>query len=352
MDKSIILCGEKAWEVEVIRPFTMMVVVFFHACCMMCAPVHFPDSYELYALKYDWLTSVCLWFHMPLFIFLSGGVYGFLSNTGKYGDKVKFIKNKLQRLLLPYVCFATLFMLTTNSWSWETLFKGPGFTHLWFLLMLFWCFVVICLLREIKKVVQWSKIGDVFILFISYMGISFPNLLPRFLGVNSFIGWFFWFYLGYVVYLHRNVVLMVIRKSVFIPLLLPLIYTMCMWIAIKNVCSDGSIMEKNILQIGYFAAVIWLWYVTCRAIDVFGNEWTRCRFISELSKCSFGIYIFHYWLQGFMVSRTAQRIFPLADWAANYTVLFPIAFFLLSLLISYVMTKVVLLTKMGRGLLA
>lgn len=341
----------RLWEIDVLRAFAMVLVVLFHALCMMIAPAHFPESSEIYAEKYTWLTSACLWFHMPLFIFLSGGVYGYLSNTGKYEDSVKFIRNKAHRLLLPYVCFACLFMLTTSSWSWESLFRGPGYTHLWFLLMLFWCFVVITVMTALQKVIHWSKSGELLVLAAAAVCLFLPDIWPHILGLNYLFRWFFWFYLGYVVYLRKSSVLQTIQKSVVLPFLLPVVYALCMWCVIQESLLEHAIVRTFVSQVGFLSIVVWLWYVCCRSIEVFGGEWTRCRLIMELSKCSFGIYIFHYWLQAFMISRTAQRLLPLADWAANHTVLFPMAFFLLSLLISYLVTKIVLMTRLGRALL-
>lgn len=173
----------------------------------------------------------------------------------------------------------------------------------------------------------------------------------KIVGLHNLYRWFFWFYLGFVVYSHKDAVIGWINKSVFIPYILPLIYCLSMWYMVAVVGRYDYDVKCLISEIGFASIVIWIWYMLCWLIERFGNGWTQCRLIKELSACSFGIYIFHNWIEPYMISRTAQRLLPLADWAANHTVLFPLIFSLLALLISYVMTKMVLMTRLGRALI-
>lgn len=341
-------------EPDVIRAVTAVIVVLFHAYGMMYTPAHFPDTVEIYREKYYWFNSICLWFHMPLFIFISGGVYGYLYHVkGKYRDTLPFIWNKMKRLLIPYVIFSVIFMVTTNGWSWSGLFSGT-YSHLWFLTMLFWCFVgiaVIDMLRPCMLRFFPTPIVHVLILIISFIGLLLPKLDYNLLGIAYFYKWFFWFYLGYSIYMNRNKVYICIKKTLILPFVLPFLYGCCMWYMVTCVGTYGGNSKCFISEIGFACIVLWIWYVLCWLIEKFGTSWTQCWLIKELSLCSFGIYIFHNWIEPFMISRTAQKLLPLADWSANHTVLFPLVFSLLALLISYILTKIVLRTKIGRSLL-
>ena len=340
---------ERLYEPDVLRAFAAVIVVFFHAYCMMYAPAHFPDTVEIYRDQYYWFNSICLWFHMPIFIFISGGVYGYLyAFKEKYRDFFSFVKNKAKRLLIPYAVFAVLFMVSTNDWSWKGLYSG-AYSHLWFLSMLFWCFVIAAVIN------QWKFASNVWIrvllLIISFACLCFSRSPGNYVGVTFSYRWFFWFYLGFVVYSSRQNVYSWIKHSVVVPFILPVTYCACMWYMVKVVGDYGTDFKCVISELGFLAVVIWIWYMLCWLIENFGSSWTQCKLIKELSACSFGIYIFHNWIEPHMISRTAQKLLPLADWAANHTVLFPLIFSLLALLISYLMTKAVLMTKLGRALL-
>ena len=344
MDNKKRLC-----EPDVIRAVAAVIVVFFHAYQMMYAPAHFPDTSELYREQYYWFNSICLWFHMPIFIFVSGGVYGYLwTNKGKYREFWPFVKNKFQRLLVPYVVFAVIFMLSTNAWNWSSLYSG-AYSHLWFLSMLFWCFVITAIINK------WNLASNVWIrwavLILSFLCLCFVRSSWKFVGITYVYGWFFWFYLGFVVYTYRQKLYDWIKRTVVVPFILPVIYCACMWYMVVVVGDYGADFKCVISELGFLAIVIWIWYMLCWLIERFGNGWTQCRLIKELSACSFGIYIFHNWIEPYMISRTAQRLLPLADWAANHTVLFPLIFSLLALLVSYIMTKLVLMTRLGRALI-
>ena len=339
---------ERLCEPDVIRAVAAVIVVFFHAYCMMYAPTHFPDTIEIYREKYYWFNSICLWFHMPIFIFVSGGVYGYLYTTkGKYREFWPFVKSKIQRLLVPYVVFAVIFMLTTNAWNWSGLYSG-AYSHLWFLSMLFWCFVTICIVNRLNLHGIWFK---VIILLLSFYFLCYGRCTWNFFGVTGMYRWVFWFYLGFVVYSNREEVYNWIKRKVVLVFMLPILYGICMWYMITFVGTYGDEYKCFISEIGFTCAVIWIWFMLCWLVEKFGAGWTQCRLIKELSTCSFGIYIFHNWVEPFMISRTVQRLLPLADWAANHTVLFPLIFSLLALLISYVMTKMVLMTRLGRALI-
>ncbi len=323
---------ERLCEPDVIRAVAAVIVVFFHAYFMMYAPAHFPDTIEIYREKYYWFNSICLWFHMPIFTFVSGGVYGYLWTTkGKYRDFWPFVKSKIQRLLVPYVVFAVIFMLTTNAWNWSSLYSG-AYSHLWFLSMLFWCFVGIGVVNRLKiwihEVIP-SYASTALILFLSFIGLLLPKSAYNMIGIAYFYKWFFWFYLGYTIYANRNSVYAYVKKSKILPFLLPLTYVCCMWYMVTQIGTYSDDNRTVISEIGFASMVIWIWYMLCWLIERFGNGWTQCRLIKELSACSFGIYIFHNWIEPYMISRTAQRLLPLADWAANHTVLFPLIFSLL-----------------------
>jgi hypothetical protein len=83
-------------------------------------------------------------------------------------------------------------------------------------------------------------------------------------------------------------------------------------------------------------------------------DWNKTIFtqlILFLSGTSFGVYIFHNWLEAFMISTTAQRLLHLGKYAADHTILFPFMFSLLAYAVSLAVTWLLLQTKIGKHLI-
>lgn len=144
---------------------------------------------------------------------------------------------------------------------------------------------------------------------------------------------------GGVVYLFNNQINKIIKKThihwaflflyIFINSLKPTPYGEHTWyLIVSQIC-----------------IIIALWYY-------FHNVQKRYfQYLISLSKYSYGIYIFHNWLALYLISRTAQHLFPLAEWAANHTVLFPLCFFVITMGISFVLSWALLKTKIGSFLI-
>lgn len=99
----------------------------------------------------EFITKLIYVFHMPLFMSLSGAIYQLGKDAGKYRDFCKFIGNKAQRLLVPYIFVGTLFLLPTISlcedtplsfYEYGNFLIGKDCRHLWYLLALFEIFVI------------------------------------------------------------------------------------------------------------------------------------------------------------------------------------------------------------------
>ena len=104
------------------------------------------------------LTDYIYMFHMPLFIFVSGRVYGICIDKGKYTNNVKFLLNKARRLLIPYYIWGMLviapFMVGLGfahsgylHYAWKSIVLAEDGRHLWFIFTLFMLFMVAMVIR-------------------------------------------------------------------------------------------------------------------------------------------------------------------------------------------------------------
>ena len=142
-------------NVSVIRPVLIVLLVFYHAFAIYSGgwdPIEgFPKI-----RTYFWLDKLSYAFMLEAFVFLSGYVFGYQVRTiGE--EKLKLMNlvwSKFKRLIVPGMVFSFLYILLLkdiNQPVGKTLYSVVnGVGHLWFLPMLFWCFIGIWLIEKLR----------------------------------------------------------------------------------------------------------------------------------------------------------------------------------------------------------
>ena len=136
---------------NIVKFITVLLVVFAHSTRMYTSGGAFsPLNQSIILAK---ITDYIYIFHMPLFMFVSGAVYGLCIQQGKYEKKLDFIRNKAKRLLIPYYVFGLFYVapvmcltgLTNQgyfSYCFTGILRSLNSRHLWFLLALFIIFLL------------------------------------------------------------------------------------------------------------------------------------------------------------------------------------------------------------------
>ncbi len=131
-------------EVSLIRPFLIILLVFFHAFIIYDGGWYPVNGYKDIVV-YKWADRLSYSFMLETFVFISGYLLSFqVFNQGREINMGKLLKKKLLRLLVPCWTFGILYIslfgekgsLMSNIIE---IISGTG--HLWFLTMLFCCFV-------------------------------------------------------------------------------------------------------------------------------------------------------------------------------------------------------------------
>lgn len=325
-------------NISILRTFCILVVVFFHCYGMMYADTHFPNTVSIYESLY-FIPNQCVFINiaMPMFVVVSGYLFCYLLQLGKYPTWGNLLQKKGIRILLPYFVFGLFFMATTGNWHPLRLLYGT-YWHLWFLPMLFWCFIVGYGIHKIKL----DTIYEMIVLLLAYIGSFLPMCIPSIIGMKYITIYFYWFYLGMLCYKYRDTIYSYLRK-----------YKLSIFLLL---CSVAVIV---LFPVEYGDST---WYgnlaVTCCVVSISclmsGIDWSKFKVTSPIvkfSSYSFGIYIWHNWVALMLISKTSKQLFGLPNLAANHVILFPLCFSLITLAISWGLSWGMMKTKIGKFLI-
>lgn len=186
-------------EVDVLRPLAIFLVVLLH-----CFTVYWDGKWSPFVgfepcVPYKWIAAASFSFTMELFVLLSGYIFGYqLLVQEKVFTLKTLAKNKLYRLIVPSLVFGALYALIFY-WNRDfftavyRILNGAG--HLWFLQMLFWCFILGFMLYKSGMCVK-SKL----LMLIGAIAISTVNIPLR---LDKALYYLFFFYLGIILSTRR-----------------------------------------------------------------------------------------------------------------------------------------------------
>ena len=149
---------------------------------------------------FDKIREVLYYFHMPMFMALSGSFYYIQVKNNKWIAINVLLKNKMKRLLFPFIIFSVLYTLPLKylsnyfvDISFSRAFIGQifllGNSHLWYLYALFVIFLIAYYI--LKKEVNIFNYLIVYVIHV----ISF---LVKFTLISAPLQFLLWFSLGFL----------------------------------------------------------------------------------------------------------------------------------------------------------
>lgn len=286
-------------EVSVIRPILIVLLVVYHSFFIYQGGWSEPDGFEPNR-TYWWISKASYSFMLEAFVLISGYVFAYQATIKPHliqnGGGKLLILSKLKRLILPSIIFSTIYFALYIDYKsvtqlTYTILNGTG--HMWFLPMLFWCFIGCYYIEQINISRSSKLIGLILIALISYAPLPFR--------LNSAMYYLLFFFIGYIAYSFREqlnkwisskkvVVLWIIFISVFVGSTL-----IIEQIQINYIDISGSILNKAIFSTTKVLLRIIYAVLGCLAIYTTALHYTKNReipeYIIKFGNISMGVYI-------------------------------------------------------------
>ena len=330
------------------RPILIVFLVVYHAFIVYGGgweqPIGFIDI-PLYGSIAGWTYS----FMLESFTFISGYVWMFTSLNGG-GNLWSLVKKKSKRLLVPMLVFGILYLIlfmdyqTIGSAVYSVL-NGTG--HLWYLPMLFWCFVEAWLLKQIK-IDERIKL-----IVVAMLAIFFSELPIPFRIATSFY-YLFFFYIPVLLVGRREEIYKKIMRQPMRLLTIAWIAFIAVYLLIKYVVhsplsTEGLPMVNKFivlslnkaLQLVYSTLGVSAFYLTAMVLSGTSDLTPKETLLVKIGGYCFGVYIFQQFILKGLYYNTSipEKVGPY--WL-------PWVGVLLALVISLFLTYLIRLTKIGR----
>ena len=322
------------------RPILIVLLVAYHAFCPWDGKW---DAFTGFMPNdaYKWFDRGVYAFMLESFVFISGYIWAFQRNEqGRKESLKQLISKKFNRLIVPSIVFSILYLLVLQPNGLIingiigggklllTILGGAG--HMWFLLMLFWCFVYTWLIEQIK-------IDSKYKLLITILLMSLV-ILPNYFRMSQAFKYLPFFYGGYFVRGHISRIRNGINTRSVVGLWILFIITFIGLYFVRDnylpiLRSTSSVLFKYATtgcQFVYSAIGTVAFFAT--AIVITDKHRLPKRYI-EVGKLCFGVYIWQQFILKIIYYKTDIPIYI-------GSAFLPWLSFLITLLLSYYLAKV------------
>lgn len=301
-------------EITIIRPIVVLLCVVMHSFTIYNGAWPLPHTIH-YVEAYAWIQRVTYSFMLETFVFISGYVFAFqIYESGKRITLKDIIRKKTKRLIIPSFFFSILNLLIFRFYSngsncMDLVYKiicGVG--HMWFLPMLFLCFLFSYIILKLKL----SQKGKLLLLFL----VSAFSVIPFPFRISETMYYLLFFYLGIYICRERECIKnKFARKGYIIKLLCTFIITFVLGSFLRNellsMCRfDINLVSKffilasaKIIMIIYSFIGTMTLYLTVVYFIKCGKKIST--WVIRSNEISMGVYVIHHFLLQFLYYKTS-----------------------------------------------
>lgn len=340
--------GEKklVYEVSIIRPLVIFLLVVFHCLCIYIGSWDSIESIIRIPIYY-WIANLISGFRIETIALVAGYIFAYQNiDLKRYIPFFPLMRKKFLRLIVPCWFFGVFyyFLVMYNHINWKEsiyyILNGAG--HLWFLPMLFWCFVFLWLIHHYQPNKFWTFIT------LSVLSILPMPSLP--FGLTRMPHFAFYAYAGYCLWIYREQIFEKFLKRkwiiLFITAYLVLLYMNC---SLKHFGAEeyelplyAKILTRVLKYFIVFTGISALYLIVCSY--TINPHFKPANWVIQSSKICYGVYIFHQFILKYLYYQT-----PLPEYAGSYWL--PWIALCIALPLSIILSILFLRTKFGHFLI-
>lgn len=326
-----------------VKTILMLLVLLYHSCVFWTG--NWFQAQDV-AIASEGLSVIARWlnsFHIYGFTLVSGYLFSYgVREQGKYSRYGEFVKNKAERLLVPYWFAALIWVVPIGVYLCDysvseivnkyILCTSPS--QLWFLWMLFDVFVMVW---PLTKILKKNTIALLLSAASWVIGLAGGLLFPNIFCIWTSFSYASFFILG--MKLRENPEWSVHRIS-------PLLY-ICMdvalfvlWLFLK---AKTGIYYRVIAEIvGYLLHIVGavMSFVVLQTLATAFGNWKSSKSFRFLSKCSMPVYLFHQQIIYFAIVVLNGRINPYINATLNAVISLVVSLIISSVLMNFPAGKV------------
>lgn len=317
-------------EIILMRPICIVCIIIGHVFAAYSGAWMVPNIMQIEYYKY--FNPFFISFQLTAFVYISGYLFEYNYIKVQRVNITGYMRKKVKRLLLPCYILSCIyiFFFENNSWSITGFLNGSG--HLWFLPMLFWCYLWLILLR--KFIGQYIEKKGV-TLFVGLLPLSlFLYKLEIPIGISLSFYYLPFMYMGCLFCRNKDVFTKKKLKSLFTIMFV--IYILLLLFSF--VAHTSSVVLFTVKYLIGISGTLALWSVCFLLKNNIRYFW------HDLNKRSFAMYLFH------------QFIIIYLFYFSKLTSIFsssllPFLCLIITFLFLYVLTYLLSFTKVGKSIL-
>lgn len=341
-------------DVAIIRPIVIFLLVVMHSFAIYGnGGWVLPEGIQPVP-SYSWMVKLISGFRIETIAFVAGYVFAYQSFVlGRKYQFGAFALKKFKRLIIPCLVFSAIYyfcyVFDRNTFGFGAfvlqLFSGVG--HLWFLPMLFWCFILIWLIDR-KQTLSWW-------LFFLLAALSMIPIPFNVLGCGRVFHFLFYCYAGYMMFAKREWIFVNLMKGKTIAWMwiayfsLVILYYLFVETALGKLDAGlvprlFDLLVSHGFKLIYSCIGVMALYLTVNLYIKRKDNYVLPAYVKQASSLCYGVYVFHQFILKWLYYYS-----PIPQLVGSF--LLPWIGCAITLVISVLLASLFLKTKTGRFLI-